>query len=379
MTLRKPDKEALEDAVRAAADKLNGYVILSEKRGYIQNEYAEQSTGVLNTSDVSHDEIRSILDEFAADDRKDIEHVQDETYFVNPFSASPSDDEEIIGRIEEAYRDHIAFSGETLRRRFDLPVDYADYFIDSLEQRELIERLSRTHDIHTIGDRLQEHSDEPGVEERLKSEAEDGIITNDKFEEIVDAPAIPPVTNLFERDGYITDLDGKYLVLDAIDEFKEYLTKEIVDDVEDEFDGPVMLESTFSNEVETHLAAQSSELSSISRTRRQEIVDGVESRLRDRLGIESETVDGNSIVVLTTELEDTVQEEADDIYSRVIKQEYAVAESYYEAIEEEVQSISTNGREIVNDYLRSAVLDEVWTRVQAEEFNREVEDRDADD
>lgn len=373
MPVRSPDSEALENAVRAAADDLTGYVILSEKRNVIQTKYGEQDTGLLSPSSVSHDDIRSGLQEFSEDGQRDIEHIADEAYFVNPFTGGGDTDQEIIDRIEEMYRDHIAFSGETLRRNFDLPIDYADHFIDSLEQRNLTERLSRTHDVYTIGSRLQKKSEEPGIEDRLESEAKHGIITNERFEEIIDAPAIPPVTKMFERDNYIVDLDGKYLVLSAIDDYERYLARQITDKIEQEFDGPVMLESTFESEVENHALTHSSDLSALSASRQNDIIAGVESQIRERLDIESETVDGTSIVVLSAALEDTVNEKAEEIYPRVVEENHAVAEAYYEHAEEEVGDISIEGGEMVNEYLRSAVLDEVWERIQAEEFNREIE------
>lgn len=375
MPLRSPDKEALEDAIRAAANDLNGYVNLPEQRSFIQNEYAEQDTGVLDASDVSHGEIRTVLDEFDADERKDIEHIADEVYFVNPFGATPSDDEEILDHIEDTYRVHIVFSGETLRRTFDLPVDHADYFIDSLVNRDLLQRLSRTHDVYTIGSKLQENSDEPGIEDRLAQEAVDGIISNDKFEKIVDGPVIPAVTSMFEKDGYILDLDGEYLVLNAQDDFERYLAREIKQDVKDEFDGPVLLESTFTNEVKNHITSHSSRIAKIpDEHRRSQIIDGAENKVRERLGVVSQETDDSSIVVLTTELEDTVREKADTIYPQIAELNHATAKAYYEAAEEEVQNISTDGGELVNEYLRDAVLEELWQRIQEGLFNREHEE-----
>jgi len=373
MSVRSPDTEALENAVRAAADSLTGYLILSEKRDVIQNRYAEHDTGLMSVSNVSHEGIRSSLEEFADDGHRDIEHIADEAYFVNPFTGGDDSSQEIIDRIEEMYRSHIAFSGETLRRNFDLPIDYADHFINSLEQRNLTERLSRTHDIYTIGSRLQQKSEEPGIRDRLEAEAKHGIITNERFEEIIDAPAIPPVTNMFERDNHIIDLDGKYLVPSAIDDYEQHLARQLTADVEREFDGPVMLESTFENEVKNHATGGSTELSTLSASRRNEILDGVESNVREQLGIESESVDGTSIVVLSSELEDTVREKAEEIYPRVAEEDHAVAETYYENAKEEVGNISTEGGEMVNEYLRSAVLEEVWTRIQEEKFGRKIE------
>lgn len=375
MALRNPDKEALEDAIRAAANDLNGYVNLPEKRKFIQNEYAETNTGSLQASEVTHDDIREALNSFVEDSQRDIEHIANEVYFVNPFGATPGDDEEIIDRIEEKYRVHIVFSGETLRRAFELPVDHADYFIDSLVDRDLLQRLSRTHDVYTIGRQLEQNSDEPGIAERLAKEAANGIISNDKMENIVDSPVIPAVTSMFEKDGYILDLDGEYIVLNATDDFEKYLAREIEADVRGEFDGPVMLESTFENEVRNHLTANSTRLSKIpDENTREEIIKGVEGGVRERIGLDSQETDESSIVVITTELEDTVREEADSIYPRVAEENHATARVYYESAREEVNDISTDGGELVNEYLREAVLEEIWERIQIDLFDRDLEE-----
>lgn len=372
---RSPDKEALEDAVRAAANDLNGYVNLPEKRSFIQSEYQEKRSGRLNAPDVSHDDIRDGLNGFAEDSQKDIEHVEKEVYFVNPFSASPGDNEEIIDRIEDTYRVHIVFSGETLRRTFNLPMDHADYFIDSLVKRNMLQRLSRTHGVYTIGSQLEEHINQPGIDERLANESTNGIITNDKMETIVDSPVIPAVTSMFESDGYILDLDGEFLVMSTIDEFESYIASEIKQDVRDKFNGPVMLESSFKSEVKSHIRHHSSRLSSISaQDTRSKIIDGVEECLRERLNIESRETNGSSIVVLGDELEDAIQEGADGIYPGVRDENHATARAYYESAEEEVNSISTDGGELVNEYLRDAVLGEVWTRIQSNLFDRDVEE-----
>lgn len=372
MALRDPDMEALEDAIRVASNDLNGYVNLPEKRSFIQSEYAENRTGRLSSPEVSHDDIRQALNKFADDGQKDIQHVDGEVYFVNPFSATPGGDKKIINRIEETYRVHIVFSGETLRRTFDLPMDHAEYFIDSLVDRDLLQRLSRTHNVYTIGSQLEQQSSEPGISERLAKESTNGIITNDKMETIVDSPVIPAVTTMFENDGYILDLDGEFLVLNALDDFQKHLATQIEPDVRSEFDGAVLLESTFENAIENYLRHHSERLSKISKTdTRSTIIDGVEETLREELGIESRTADGSSIVVMTDELKDTVQEKADTIYPRISEQNHATAQAYYEAAEMEVESISTDSGTLVNEYLRKAVLDEVWARIQTELFNRD--------
>lgn len=372
---RTPDKEALEDAVRAAANDLNGYVNLPEKRSFIQSEYAEKRNSHINSPEVSHEDIRTGLNDFAEDSQKDIQHVENEVYFVNPFGASPDEDEEIIDRIEDTYRVHIVFSGETLRRTFDLPMDHADYFVDSLVDRDLLQRLSRTHDVYTIGSQLEKHSDEPGIDDRLANESTNGIITNDKMEKIVDSPVIPAVTSMFESDGYILDLDGEFLVMNAIEDFESHLANEVEQEVRDEFDEPVRLESGFQSTVRNKAQDYSSRLSKIpNQETKSNIIKGVEENLRERLGIESRDTEESSIVVIRDELEDTIQEKADTIYPRVADENHATARAYYESAESEVSSIATNGGQLINEYLRNAVRDEVWARIQTEEFNRKSED-----
>lgn len=384
MGLRKPDKEVVEDAIRQTANDLNGLLNLPAERDVIQQTYKDNADGFRSASTVSHDEIRSILDEFAADDRKDIDHVRDEVYFINPFNdVQPDGNDAIQDTIQEIYRTHVVFNGETVREAFQVPIDNADFFFDALEQRDLVNRLSRSHDVFTIGRTLEQNTSEPSVEDRLTQEAANGIISNHRFEQIIDAPVIQEVLSLFVSKDYIVDLDGEYLVRGAVDDYIESLGEEIIDDIEAEFEASnnVLLESVFQNEIERRIKSSSKVLSHVSDpTLRQTILDGTEANVREKLDIASDTVDGEATVVVRQyHLEQEVSQQAEDIFETIRTRDYAEAARYYDDTAALIEDVSIDGAETVNTYYRQAVRDECHSLIRTELFGRPAdEDEDTE-
>lgn len=379
MPIRNVDKDVLEDVVRETADSTTGFLELPEDRNYIQREYEERVDSIFSVSSLTHDQIRSVLDEFDSDGQKEINHVTNEVYMVNPFSTVEEDGTNPVQEtVLDMYRSNVVFDADTIRREFNIAPEYAEFFVEELRRKGILKRLSRSPEVYTISEDLEQAAGANSVEDRIKREAANGIITNDRFERLVSAPLIDEVTELFESEGYIIDLGGEYLVRDAVEDYAGSLTDSVEDDIEQEFieSDYLILESTYRKELKRRLRSVSDALPHISDSSvRNDIIDHVDGELRDRFGLDTrETESGEAVVVMSNAISSEIDETSEEVFISVRQNDYAKAERYYEAADGQIEDVSVSGNETISQYFRDAVREQVRNKIRTELFGREPTD-----
>lgn len=380
MSIRGPDPEIIESLVRQEANDINGLLNLPEDRQQIQEKYHERhqekygrvSTGRIKyTPEASRDDIRLILQNLAADDQRDIQHVENEVYYNSPFTnLDLSSENEVIERLTSIYNTYVVFTGERVRKELDVPKDHDGFFLSRLEKQGLIERLSHAQSVFTIGREFKQIADEPSVQEKLMSRATEGILKNHKFEQIIDAPATEEVVSLFVEKDYLIDMNGEYLVKKALDEYIESVKREVTPKVRNKFEKSdhVMQRAEYRSLVTKHIREQS-ELLSHAPDMKNDIVQEVREGVTEELNLEEVSYDDIPIIIDQEKFKPKVESKVNSITENVRSEGYALANQMFDAAEEKVNKAGIEGGDVVNKYYRQRVRDQCIDRLEEEEFS----------
>lgn len=366
MALLPVDKDVLEDVCQRIARDNYGFIYVSDHKAEIKSGYESGDTGTLNARTLSSSDMRKALDELAADEFGDLEQLRDGVYYVDPFGMKGNRD--ITEELTNLFGQRLVVTGETLRSRFSLAIDDIDFFVDELVDRDYLRRITAgTRDYYTIGPALKEHADDVGLDARLQREASHGKIAHGDLESVIDVAATSDVIRYLDREGYVVDLDGEYLVEEAIDEYGRYLAERIEDSVEREFadSSHVLQLAEFEQVVENEIESRFDVLSRARRVR-QEIVEETEAALVDRLGLER----GPEMVVAVEPFERIVEEQARRILDDV-EAEYDVFASPSEFVDraaERFEEIHVASEQRVDEYVRDAVESRYEEIVTEEKF-----------
>lgn len=366
MSILPIDTDVLEDVCRDVAQDNYGFVYVSDQKAEIKAGYEGADTGLVNASSLSASDMREALAEMSADEFIDLEQLRDGVYYVDPFGVKGNMN--ITRELTNLFGQRLVVTGETLRSRFSLAIDDIDFFVDELAARDYLRRITAgKRDYYTIGPQLKEHADDVGLDARLEREASNGKISHSDLESVIDVNATADVIRYLDREGYIVDLDGEYLVEDAIDSYGEYLADQIIDVVESEFTDAnhILRVAEFEQVVENAIDSRFDVLST-ARSVRAEILDETRSTLMDRL----ELAVGPETVRMDEPFEQLVDERARRILVDV-KGEYDVFASpseFTERAADQFDELQIAHDDRVNEYAREAVLDRYETIVTEEEF-----------
>lgn len=365
MALLPVENDVLEDVCESIARENYGFLYVSDHKKEIKSAYESADTGLLKARSVSASDLREALSSLANDEFRDLEQIRDGVFYFDPFGATSN--EAITDELTHLFSQRLVVTAETVRSRFSLAIDDIDFFVDELVDRDYVRRIrAGKKDYYTIGPGLKEHADDVGLDARLQSEASHGKISHSDLESVIDVAATTDVIRYLDREGYIVDLDGEYLVEEAIDEYGQYLGKKIEDTVTDVFadSGHVLREDEFEqvleNECENHV-----DLTRINRVRGQ-ILDAVETALFSRLGLERDA----DVIIEADAFGGVVEDEARRILANV-KGEHDVFGSPSEFVEraaDQIEDVHLATDTAVNDYVRSAVEDRYEEIVNEEEF-----------
>lgn len=366
MTILPVDKDVLEDVCRDIAQDNYGFVYVADQKSEIKSGYENADVGTLNAGSLAASDMRKALSEMSNDEFVDLEQLRDGVYYVDPFGVKGNMN--ITRELTNLFGQRLVVTGETLRSRFSLAIDDLDFFVDELIKRQYLRRITAgTQDYYTIGTDLKEHADDVGLDARLEREASHGKIAHSDLESVIDVNATSDVIRYLDREGYIVDLDGEYLVEDAIDAYGEYLADEVEDVVKEEFTDAnhVLRTEEFEQVVENAIDARFDVLST-ARNVRGKILEETRTELIDRLGLDV----GPDVVVVTEPFDQLVEERARRILEEM-KDEYDVFASpseFTERAEERFDDLRVANDDRVDRHVRKAVVERYKAIVTEEEF-----------
>lgn len=367
MTLRPVDTDLLAEICRSIALEHSGFLYVDSVKDAIQSEYENSEKSLLAAGSLSSSDIKDALQDIAASDGSsdlELERVRNGVYYYDPFGQGSG--EGVTGQLTRLFRQQLVVTSERLRSWFDLAIDDVDYFAGELEQRKLVRRIATgERDYFTIGPRLQEQTGEAGVDQRLTEEATNGKISHDQLEKVINVAATADVIRYLEGQGFVTDLDGEYLVDSAIDEFGAHLAAEVGDAVEAEFESwsYVLPESEFEQVVQTEVEERTDALAHAGSSRA-EILDATEAALESRLGLERDA----SMVVQREAFESLLDRRAEEVRAEVSESgEHLAAESdIIEAGVERVEELQPTTSGSANEYVRGELADRYRALVESE-------------
>lgn len=367
MTLLPVDTDVLEDVCRDIAQNNYGFVYVSDQKGEIKSAYENADVGLVNARSLSSSDMRKALVEMSTDEFVDLEQLRDGIFYVDPFGVKGNMN--ITRELTNLFGQRLVVTGETLRSRFSLAIDDMEFFADELADRNYVRRITAgKRDYYTIGPQLKEHADDVGLDSRLEREASNGKIAHSDLESVIDVDATSDVIRYLDREGYIVDLDGEYLVEEAIDEYARYLGDEIADAIDTEFEESsyVLRTDEFEQIVKNEIDSQFDVLSQ-ARSVRREILEGTRTTLLDELGLE----DGREMVEATGPFEDIVEDHARRVRSNLKAEEDQLPGTLPEWVEladDHFEELQVSNSTAVNEYVRDAVRERYRSLVNEEEF-----------
>ena len=367
MTILPVDKDVLEDVCRDIARDNYGFVYVTDQKNEIKSGYESADLGLISARSLSLSDMRKTLSEMDADEFASIEQLRDGVFYVDPFGVQGNMN--ITRELTNLFGQRLVVTGETLRSRFSLAIDDMEFFATELEDRNYLRRITAgKRDYYTIGPQLKEHADDVGLDSRLVREASNGKIAHSDLERVIDVDATADVIRYLDREGYIVDLDGEYLVEEAIDEYGRYLAIEVEDAIEAEFEDSsyVLRISEFTQVIENEIDSQFDVLST-ARSVREELLDAARDTLLDRLGLEA----GREMVVASEPFEGVVDDHARRILTD-LKAEHnqlpGTLPEWVELAEDDFEEFQVSTTTDVNEYVRDAVREQYRTIVNEEEF-----------
>lgn len=367
MSLLPVDTDALERVCRSVALDSYGFLYASDQKEKIKTGYENAEKGVFNARSLSMSDLRPAMEEIAGEEFSDIEKIRDGVYYVDPFGAREGNN--IKDELTNLFGQRLVVTGETLRSRFSLAIDDVDFFVDELVQRDYVRRVTAgKRDYYTIGPRLKEHADDVGLDARLRSEATHGKISHSDLENVIDVVATTDVIRYLDREGYIVDLDGEYLVEEAIDEYADYVAGEIAETVEDEFadSSYALRDDTFEEVLRQSIEGRVDVLSKARRIE-SDLLEAVEASLAERLGLNR---DPRGIVTMQEPLDEFAESEARRILSEV-KAEYDVFSSpseFTERAADRFDDLHAASDPQVEEYIEDEVRERFERIVEEEQF-----------
>lgn len=366
MKIRPVDTDVLEDVCRDIAQDNYGFIYVADQKSEIKSGYENADVGMLKAGSLAASDMRKALSSMSGDEFVDLEQLRDGVYYVDPFGVKGNMN--ITRELTNLFGQRLVVTGETLRSRFSLAIDDLEFFVDELTERDYLRRITAgKRDYYTIGTQLKEHADDVGLDARLEREASHGKIAHSDLENVIDVNATSDVIRYLDREGYIVDLDGEYLVQEAIDEYAEFLAGEIEEAVEGAFEesNHALPVSEFEQVVENAIDSRFDVLTT-AREVRSEILRETRATLVDRLALDV----GTEVVTVAEPFDRIVDERARRILTEV-KGEYDVFASpseFTERAQDQFEELQVAHDDRVNEHVREAVIDRYETIVADEEF-----------
>lgn len=367
MTLLPVDTDVLEDVCRDIAQDNYGFIYVSDQKNEIKSAYESADVGLVNARSLSLSDMRKALTEMAADEFVDLEKLRDGVFYVDPFGVKGNMN--ITRELTNLFGQRLVVTGETLRSRFSLAIDDMEFFADELAERNYIRRITAgKRDYYTIGPQLKEHADDVGLDSRLAGEASNGKIAHSDLERVIDVDATSDVIRYLDREGYIVDLDGEYLVEEAIDEYARHLADEIADAVEEEFEASsyVLRTGEFEQVVENEIEARFDVLAN-ARSVRGEILQETRATLIDQLDLDP----GREMIESVDPFESVVDDHARRILTDLKAEQDQLPGTlpeWVELAEDHIEELQVSSATDVNEHVRDAVRERYRTLVNEEEF-----------
>lgn len=363
MPLRPVDRDVLADACRSIAKDNYGFVYVDRDKEQIKSEYQSQDKSLVHADSLSVSGIKESLEELATEENTPFERIRPGVYYVDPFGFGI--DMGIAPGLQQLFQSQIVTTTERLKNEFDLARDDVEFFASELRDRGLLMRIvAGNRDYYTIGSSLKDHVKGEGedLDDRLSGKTMNGKLSHRKLEGEISVPAVSDVIDYLQNEGYVVDLDGEYLVPGSVEDFTDWLAREIETDVVDAFEdaGFVMPVSEYESLLVEEIDDRSNVLPAVRSSRgdvdERDILENVKEQFADETTQQDRIEEEDGLVIHAEWVEEEVEGHAEELVRPVLNDTTASTPSeLLDEVKDDVEDLRLATTGEANTYLRERI------------------------
>jgi hypothetical protein len=366
--IRSVDEETLQDICRDIALDNFGFLYVNDHKDQIKSSYTTAETGWTKKGDLSLSDIEETMESIADDDIVPFDRRRSGVYYYDPFETREGS--RVSDELKSIFTYDLVINRQTLEKRFDIAPTDVDFFASELEGEDYIQRIATgDRDYYVSGPRLKdETSGDASVDSRLQEEANHGTISHADLETVIDVAATSDVIRFLEKNDFIVDLDGEYLVKNAMDAYASHLAGEVEDEALSEFgDIGILPLSEFEQVIQNEVDEVFDVLPHLGRKDAEELITALREELAASHGLDVArdlVIDQERFEPYVTRRAEQIRDDIEDEY------ELAAPSDYHEHGDPEIEEIEVSDAGRVNKYVRESIK-EAFSVLVDERFTAE--------
>ncbi len=369
MRIRPVDENTLAAACRSIAQSNYGFVYVDRDHEAIKTEYESEDVSWTRQSSLSTAQIKESLREMTGSDNYAHDQIRPGVFYLDPFKHKI--EANIAAVLEQLFRNQIVVTAKQLRSQFNVAHDDAGFFAEELQERDYVMRIVAGNvEYYTVGPHLKDAVDGEGedLDDKLARRSMNGRISHDQLEDAISVQAVSDVIDYLQSEGHVINLDGEYLIPEALDEFVQWLAGKIEEEVLEEFEeaGYVMPASEYNSLVESRAGARSNSLAAVrssrGNTRERDILQGIRDQFADGDDPQIE-IDG-AVAVYKSEADREVESRAEQFVRPVLNDKTAATpEDLLEEIRPDVTELTLTQTQEGDEYLQEQIINRSEERI----------------
>lgn len=362
--IRSVDEETLQDICREIALENYGFLYVNDHKDQIQSGYEGADTSFLEAGSISLSDIKDTLKSLTEDGVTGFERRRNGVYYYDPFETREGS--RVSDELKSIFTYDLVINKETLETRFDIAPTDVDFFAQKLEGEDYVQRITAgEREYYVSGPRLKDKtSGDASVDSRLQEEAQRGTISHTDLEKVIDVAATDDVIRFLEKNDFVIDLDGEYLVKRALEDYASYLGGEIGEAVVEELgDVGVLPITEFNQVIRNEVDSRFDILVNFSGGDERSLIEEV----REAIITDHNLTETPDLILDPERFERYVNQRATEIRDEIeAENRLATPSDYHELGHPRIEEIEISDSTRVNRYLQEQIM---------EKFNKLVEQR----
>lgn len=365
--LRSLDSDILRRICVDIALENYGFIYLNDHETEIKSRYVSEDDRKLNFGSLSRQELREGIRELASEQPHVTELREGSAFYFDPFAERQGG--RVITTLTDVVFDQaLVVNTQTIRSEFNLAPSDVDFFAKELIDHKYLERVAGEY--FTVGPGLEDETEgQMSVANKLlrgaKRGRRDGMVSHSDLERVINVAATQDVIDHLVDNDFVVDLDDKYLVMGAIDQFGEHMAEESVEAIVEEFEasGDAMTEAEFEQVIENEIKARSDVLAKVGTSTYDDILEATRNALDEEIELETRRLNttGGEIVVRSEAFGKRVMDQATRLADQAKRDNGGALPSksmYVEETDPHVEELNI-GTEPVNEFYRAEVREEI--------------------
>lgn len=351
--IRSVDEEALQDICRDIALDNYGFLYVNDHKGQIQSEYEGADTGLMAASSISLSELEKTLQSITENEISVFERLRSGVYYCDPFGNREGS--RVSDELKSIFTYDLVVNKQTLESRFDIAPTDVDFFAERLEDEDYVRRITAgERDYYVSGPRLKdETSGDASVDSRLQEEARHGTISHADLEAVIDVAATSDVLRFLEKNDFVVDLDGEYLVKNSMTAYAEHLATTIADDVVEELgEIGILPRSEFDQLVRNEIQERFDVIVHLDRSDEDDLMTAV----REEIAATEDLEETRDLMIDPERFDEYVTHRAEELRDEIEDEhDLPTPSAYHEEGHPEIEAIEISDAPRVNQHLRDEI------------------------